>query len=195
MVRLSLRIANAVTLAKSGAWLTHSNDEREGSSLEKDHFESRDLLGTLFRHIIHVAPPGATWQGPHFPWGTASFPLYELQYLISGEEPPGPDVCSGFPGAESARCQVHGVWAWAQESTGQLHFFCFVFCVGVGFELRTSHLQSRYSTTWATPSDHFCSSYFGDWVSWTICLDSPWMVVLPPNVSQPDTRITGVSCQ
>jgi hypothetical protein len=34
--------------------------------------------------------------------------------------------------------------------------------VELGFELRALHLQSRSSTTLATPPVHFCSGYFGD---------------------------------
>jgi hypothetical protein len=37
------------------------------------------------------------------------------------------------------------------------NFYAFLFCFGVrqGFELRTSHLQSKCSTIWATTSVHF----------------------------------------
>jgi hypothetical protein len=32
-------------------------------------------------------------------------------------------------------------------------------------------------------SSPFCSGYFGDRVSWTICLGWPWTAVLPVSVS------------
>jgi hypothetical protein len=32
-------------------------------------------------------------------------------------------------------------------------------------------------------SSPFCSGYFGDGVSWTICLGWPWTAVLPVSVS------------
>jgi hypothetical protein len=51
--------------------------------------------------------------------------------------------------------------AEAQEEldTGFLEssFFCGVFLMGLGFELRALCLQSRHSTTLATPLVHFCS--------------------------------------
>jgi hypothetical protein len=40
-------------------------------------------------------------------------------------------------------------------------FFVFLSFVGVGFELRALHLQSRCSTTYHTSSPFF-SAYFGD---------------------------------
>jgi hypothetical protein len=33
--------------------------------------------------------------------------------------------------------------------------------VGLGFELRASHLQSMDSNAWDMPPVHFCSGYFG----------------------------------
>jgi hypothetical protein len=70
-------------------------------------------------------------------------------------------------------------------SSGSPFFFKFqYFClalVAMGLELRNSYLQSRHSTTWATPS-HFCSAYFGDEVSQTIC---PGWPELQSSRSQP----------
>jgi hypothetical protein len=41
----------------------------------------------------------------------------------------------------------------------------FGFLGGLGFELRALHLQSKYSTTQATPHfEAFCFGYFGDGV-------------------------------
>jgi hypothetical protein len=46
----------------------------------------------------------------------------------------------------------------------RISFFFFFFLVGLGFELRASHLQSRCCTTYCLSSNStpFCSSYFGD---------------------------------
>jgi hypothetical protein len=41
-------------------------------------------------------------------------------------------------------------------------------------------------------SDPFCSSYFGDGASWTICPDWSWTVILPISSSQ-IARIAGMS--
>jgi hypothetical protein len=56
------------------------------------------------------------------------------------------------------------------HSLSPLHFFFFFLVVVLKFELRASHLLSRYSTTWVTPPALFCASYFWDRVSQTICL-------------------------
>jgi hypothetical protein len=52
------------------------------------------------------------------------------------------------------------------------------FFVELGFELRASYLQSRHSTTWATPPIHFCSGYFGERVLWS------WTEILLISASQ-----------
>jgi hypothetical protein len=67
------------------------------------------------------------------------------------------------------------------------------FLVDLGFELRALHLQSRHSTTWATPGGvtPFCCGYFEDGISWTICLGWPWTLILPISASQV-ARITGM---
>jgi hypothetical protein len=76
--------------------------------------------------------------------------------------------------------------------------FCFFFLsfsfllVGLGFELRALHLQSRCSTAWATPPVHFALVILEMGVPWTICPGWPWTVILPISTSQV-ARITGVS--
>jgi hypothetical protein len=50
-----------------------------------------------------------------------------------------------------------------------------------------SCLQSRHSTTWATPPVHFCSGYFGDGVLRTICPRCPILLISVSQVA----RITG----
>jgi hypothetical protein len=60
-----------------------------------------------------------------------------------------------------------------------LRYKAFFFLVGLGSELRASHLQSRCSLTSVTPPVHFASGYFGDWgVSRTICQDWSWTMIL-----------------
>jgi hypothetical protein len=51
------------------------------------------------------------------------------------------------------------------------YWFVVVFFVGWGFELRALHLQSRHSTTLATPPVHFALVILemGGWFSQTIC--------------------------
>jgi hypothetical protein len=51
--------------------------------------------------------------------------------------------------------------------------------VGMEFELRASHLQSRHTTAWAIPFVHFCSGYFGNRISQTIFPGWPWTTILP----------------
>jgi hypothetical protein len=62
---------------------------------------------------------------------------------------------------------------------------------GLGFELRVLCLQSRQSAWMTPPLVHFCSGYFGDGISWSIC--PAWPVILPISASQV-SRITVVSC-
>jgi hypothetical protein len=57
--------------------------------------------------------------------------------------------------------------------------------VGLDFELRASHLQSRCPTIRATPPVHFSLVIFGDGrLSRTICLDRPWIMSLQILASQ-----------
>jgi hypothetical protein len=58
--------------------------------------------------------------------------------------------------------------------------------VGLGFELWALCLQNRHST-----SSVFCSSYFGDGISWTICLGWSWTLFFLILASQV-ARITGM---
>jgi hypothetical protein len=74
------------------------------------------------------------------------------------------------------------------------HFYLFNFLMGLEFELRASHLKSRCSIAWTTPPVHFCSVYFGDGVSQTICPVWPQNMVLPISDSQ-IARIIDESCQ
>jgi hypothetical protein len=46
----------------------------------------------------------------------------------------------------------------------------------------------------SNPSRPFCSSYFGDGVSWVICPSFPWTMILPSSVPQ-EARIAGMSHQ
>jgi hypothetical protein len=66
----------------------------------------------------------------------------------------------------------------------------FFFLVGLGFEPRTSCLQSWHSTATATPPVHF-SSYFGVGVLQTLCWGCSRTSVLPISTSQV-ARITGL---
>jgi hypothetical protein len=76
-------------------------------------------------------------------------------------------------------------------------FICFIIflklvfflLVGLGFELRTLHLQNRYPTT---PPVHFALVIFWDGVSRTICLGWHGTVILQISTSQV-ARITDVS--
>jgi hypothetical protein len=66
-------------------------------------------------------------------------------------------------------------------------FLCYLFIyllLGLGFELRASHLQSRQSASWATPPVHFPLVILEMQVLWTFC---PWLVLNgdPPNLSFP----------
>jgi hypothetical protein len=70
--------------------------------------------------------------------------------------------------------------------------FCLFFLVGLGFELRASHLQSRHTISWATPPVHFALIILEMGVSWTICPGWPRTEILPISTYQV-TRITGVS--
>jgi hypothetical protein len=59
--------------------------------------------------------------------------------------------------------------------------YCFIFVIirgGLRFEPRALHLQSRHSTTWATPLLHFSLITFGKGVSWTICLGWPQTIII-----------------
>jgi hypothetical protein len=70
---------------------------------------------------------------------------------------------------------------------------CLTKCECTGFELRTSGLLSRHSTTWDTPPAFFlCVEYFRARVSWTICLGWLWTLILLISTSWV-ARITGVS--
>jgi hypothetical protein len=83
--------------------------------------------------------------------------------------------------------------------TGLSHFGAVQpsFFVGLGFELRVSWLQSRYSTTWAVFLVHFAMAILemGGWVGVlrTICPSWPWTVILLMSASQ--VRITSISHQ
>jgi hypothetical protein len=70
--------------------------------------------------------------------------------------------------------------------------FFFFFLIGLGFELRALHLQSRHSTTWTISPVHFALIIFGDGVLQTICPDWPQTTILPISTSQ-RARIIGVS--
>jgi hypothetical protein len=66
---------------------------------------------------------------------------------------------------------------------------CFFLSAGFWFELRASWLQSMSHT-----SSPFCCGYFGDEVSWTICLGWSWMMIFPLSAFQV-ARIIAVSHQ
>jgi hypothetical protein len=65
--------------------------------------------------------------------------------------------------------------------------------MGVGFELRASHLQSRCFPAWATPPVHFALISMEMEVSWTICLGWPRPEILLISASQV-AKIIGMSC-
>jgi hypothetical protein len=56
--------------------------------------------------------------------------------------------------------------------------------VGLEFELKSLHLQSRCSTAWATTPVHFALVILEKGVSQTICLGWPQILTLPISVSQ-----------
>jgi hypothetical protein len=66
----------------------------------------------------------------------------------------------------------------------------FFFLVGLRFELRASHLQSRYHLS--HNSIPFCSGYFGDGISRNSYLGWSWTTILQISISQV-ARITSVS--
>jgi hypothetical protein len=68
----------------------------------------------------------------------------------------------------------------------------FFVLMGLGFELRASCLQSRYSTTWATTPVHFALVILEMGVSQTISLGWSQTMILLISASQVAT-ITGVS--
>jgi hypothetical protein len=70
-------------------------------------------------------------------------------------------------------------------------YFCF-HGVGLGFELRALHLQSRCSTSWETPIGHFALIVLEMGVLRTICLGWPPTVILLIPASQV-ARITSMS--
>jgi hypothetical protein len=91
--------------------------------------------------------------------------------------------------------------AWPQiimhprTKTAQQFSSFFLLCVWwweleLGFELRGSHLQNRLPLTWAKPP--FCSGYFGDGISHTICLSWPPTSILPISAYQA-AKIIGMS--
>jgi hypothetical protein len=82
---------------------------------------------------------------------------------------------------------------WINLSPGSCTFSNDFFFMGLEFELRVSHLQSRHFTLSHTSSS-FCSGYFGDGVWWTICPDWPHMAILSVSASQ-IARITDMSHQ
>jgi hypothetical protein len=69
------------------------------------------------------------------------------------------------------------------------HCLFFFLCLFFFFGLRASQLQSRRSTTWATPPVHFT---LGILVSQTICLGWSWITILLISSSQV-ARITDMS--
>jgi hypothetical protein len=80
------------------------------------------------------------------------------------------------------------------EKSAFIYFVFFFFCLGLGFELRASQLQSRCSTAGATPPVRFALVILEMRVSRTICLSWPRTIILPISASQV-ARITGVSHQ
>jgi hypothetical protein len=60
------------------------------------------------------------------------------------------------------------------------------------FELRTSHLLGRCSTTWITSPTQFCVGCVWDRVSQTVCLGWLWTTILLISASRV-AKITGVS--
>jgi hypothetical protein len=67
--------------------------------------------------------------------------------------------------------------------------FFFLFRLGLGFELRALRLQSRHSTSWATPPVHF--GYFGVGGLSNYLYRLP-LNCGPPNLSLPSSWITGM---
>jgi hypothetical protein len=66
--------------------------------------------------------------------------------------------------------------------------------VGLGFELRASCLQSR--CLWLEPClQSICSGYFGDGISWTICLGRPPTIILLLISASQIAKITSMSHQ
>jgi hypothetical protein len=59
-----------------------------------------------------------------------------------------------------------------------------LFLVGLGFELRASHLQSRHPTPWVMPPVHFALVILEMGVSQTICLSWPRTLILLISASQ-----------
>jgi hypothetical protein len=69
--------------------------------------------------------------------------------------------------------------------------FAFFFFMRLVLELRASHLQSKALYHLSHISSSFCSDYFGDGVSQTVCLGCPPTTILPISACQ-IVRITGV---
>jgi hypothetical protein len=79
--------------------------------------------------------------------------------------------CPGWPGTTvlliSASCTAG--WQASTASLGCMFFSFFLFLVGLGFELRLVCLQSRHTTTWATPPIQFSLVVLEMGVSQIIC--------------------------
>jgi hypothetical protein len=89
-------------------------------------------------------------------------------------------------------CYLH-VWSsWDHRSTPQEvpSLFSFFFLVGLGFEPRALHLQSRHSTAWATPPVHFALVILEMW-SHELLAWAGLRVILLISASQV-ARITGL---
>jgi hypothetical protein len=68
----------------------------------------------------------------------------------------------------------------------------FIYFGGTGIWTQGCKLAKKVLYSLSHASNPFCSAYFGDGVSRAICLDWPWIEILPISASQVD-RITGVS--
>jgi hypothetical protein len=113
--------------------------------------------------------------------------------------------CSLFPSCMCSflHCQCESCRVWitidrvlneiSLQLPGSILLFLphFFFLVELGFVLRTSCLQKLLYCLSHTASP-FCSGYFGDTVSWSICLGWLWTTVLPISAFQAP-RITGLS--
>jgi hypothetical protein len=84
-------------------------------------------------------------------------------------------------------------WFWRLHTREQKYifflafFFFFSVLIGLGFELKALHLQKRHSSLSHTSSP-FCSGYFGDEFSKTICPGCPQIAIFP----FPDSQVAKI---
>jgi hypothetical protein len=97
--------------------------------------------------LIYSLP--CSWDQRCMPWHLD----YLLRWGLDNYSPPGLSLNYNPPNLHllsSHGIQLFFIHSW--RSLLCLHFF---FLVGLVFELRASHLQTKHSTPWATPPVHF----------------------------------------